>query len=220
MNCPKCGFQINPDENYCPKCGSKNNQDDLLYKENTSISDSNNNSEEIETKQPKKTSSIVIVVLLVAVLLSAAVGSYYISFSKFSSDDLKQSQKTSAEKSKDNSNDQVVPQKKSDENSDIVDAKSKTDTKKTDPSSSYIFPKSKSEKLLESNVAPLSKENLALARNEIYARHGYVFKAEPFKSYFNSKSWYKPNPNFKGLDTEFNAVELYNRKLFSKYESN
>ncbi|WP_241428102.1 YARHG domain-containing protein [Clostridium sp. DJ247] len=34
----------------------------------------------------------------------------------------------------------------------------------------------------------LSKEELALVRNEIFARHGYVFQTDPYKSYFNGKS--------------------------------
>ena len=64
----------------------------------------------------------------------------------------------------------------------------------------------------------LSKEKLALARNEIFARHGYIFKEEPFKSYFESKSWYSPNPNFDGSDSGLNDYEIANYKVIQYWE--
>lgn len=42
----------------------------------------------------------------------------------------------------------------------------------------------------------LDEEILSLLRNEIYARYGYIFKKEAYKSYFESKTWYAPNKNF------------------------
>ena len=42
-------------------------------------------------------------------------------------------------------------------------------------------------------------EELFIARNEIFARHGYVFKSLPnLQSYFESKSWYTPDKNYSG----------------------
>ena len=38
---------------------------------------------------------------------------------------------------------------------------------------------------------------LGLLRNEIYARHGLVFKTKELKEYFAGQSWYKPDPRFK-----------------------
>lgn len=37
---------------------------------------------------------------------------------------------------------------------------------------------------------------LRLIRNEIYARHGYIFKSKELQEYFNRREWYKPNENF------------------------
>jgi hypothetical protein len=42
-----------------------------------------------------------------------------------------------------------------------------------------------------------SKADLKLMRNEVYARHGYIFKDAELKAYFGAQSWYKPNPSFK-----------------------
>ena len=59
-------------------------------------------------------------------------------------------------------------------------------------SSDFIFPQSSTEYLSQSQVSSLSDYQLGIARNEIYARHGYIFKLDRFKSYFESQSWYVP----------------------------
>lgn len=82
----------------------------------------------------------------------------------------------------------------------------------------YIFPESNKRYLSESEVAALSKEQLAFARNEIYARHGYVFNTDKYIQYFTSKSWYSPNPSFVAGDNNLNQYEISNYKLIQKYE--
>lgn len=82
----------------------------------------------------------------------------------------------------------------------------------------YIFPESNSRCLSESEVTALSKEQLGYARNEIYARHGYVFNIDKYVKYFNSKSWYKPDPSFVASDSNLNQYEIENYRLIQKYE--
>ena len=101
---------------------------------------------------------------------------------------------------------------------DVPASTNKTDISDINSPDFYFFPKSGSEKLLDADVSKLTKENLTLARNEIYARHGLVFKGEQFISYFSKKSWYKQNPNFKGSDGELTNVEIYNIQLILKFE--
>ncbi len=43
----------------------------------------------------------------------------------------------------------------------------------------------------------LFAEDLRTMRNEIFARHGRVFKSKDLQKYFEAQSWYKPNPDFK-----------------------
>ena len=40
-------------------------------------------------------------------------------------------------------------------------------------------------------------EDLRVLRNEIYARHGRVFKDKELQKYFSEQPWYKPDPEFK-----------------------
>lgn len=83
----------------------------------------------------------------------------------------------------------------------------------------YIMPYSDSTYLSTSDISQYNKSTLALIRNEIYARHGYVFNNDPFKSYFNSKSWYHPNPSFKGDDSELNEYEIKNVQTIKSIEN-
>lgn len=81
---------------------------------------------------------------------------------------------------------------------------------------SYIFANSGKKKLTASQLKKLSKSKLALARNEILARHGYVFKTATYKKYFNNQKWYKPGGYSSG---KLNSTEWYNIDLIKKYEA-
>lgn len=54
-----------------------------------------------------------------------------------------------------------------------------------------ILPDSSVQAITPADVAGLTKEQLRLARNEIFARHGYIFKDEALAAYFGTKSWYR-----------------------------
>ena len=59
-------------------------------------------------------------------------------------------------------------------------------------------------------------ETLALMRNEILARHGYVFKKAVYQEYFSAQSWYEENPDFSYDD--LNAVEMENVETIKSLE--
>ena len=78
--------------------------------------------------------------------------------------------------------------------------------------STYVIKDSDKYPITQDKLKGLTKEELARARNEILARHGYIYKSEPYKSYFNSKSWYKPNSSFKGKKADLSPLERHNIK--------
>ena len=47
------------------------------------------------------------------------------------------------------------------------------------------------------------KETLRLMRNEIMARHGYVFQAQDLKDYFGREPWYKPGTDNSAIKLSF-----------------
>jgi hypothetical protein len=63
----------------------------------------------------------------------------------------------------------------------------------------------------------LTSSQLATSRNLIYAIHGYAFKTSPWKEFFQSKSWYHPDPGFS--ESQFTAAELKNLATIRKVEA-
>lgn len=72
-------------------------------------------------------------------------------------------------------------------------------------------------RLTPSELAGLSKSDLRIMRNTIYARHGYIFKSDDLTEYFSNFSWYKPRYSSLPLDA-FSDVERHNIELIQKYE--
>ncbi|MDD6243019.1 MAG: YARHG domain-containing protein, partial [Roseburia hominis] len=58
---------------------------------------------------------------------------------------------------------------------------------------------------------------LRLARNEIYARHGYTFQDEELRAYFEAKPWYEATVT-DVQDTDLNEYEIANRDLIKQVE--
>jgi hypothetical protein len=54
-------------------------------------------------------------------------------------------------------------------------------------------------------------------RDEIYARHGKVFKNEWTQKYFASFDWYKPDPKFN--EASLTSIEKQNLTTIARYET-
>jgi uncharacterized caspase-like protein len=78
----------------------------------------------------------------------------------------------------------------------------------------FIFADSDRRLLTPEEIAPLSKQQLAFARNEIYARRGRKFVKAEFRDHFSQFSWYKPQFG----EVELTYVEQKNVDLIRKYE--
>ena len=61
----------------------------------------------------------------------------------------------------------------------------------SDPSDEYIFPQSATEYLELEDLAGMDKDQIQMAINEIYARHGRKFVMQEVQEYFSSLSWYE-----------------------------
>jgi hypothetical protein len=77
--------------------------------------------------------------------------------------------------------------------------------------SEYILPDSATKYYEMDDVNWLRTDEVRLAINEIYARHGRMFKSEDLQNYFNSKSWYHPTiPADQFDDSILNDCERHN----------
>ena len=84
--------------------------------------------------------------------------------------------------------------------------------------SKYILPDVASRYMTEEELGNLTNDQIQLAINEIFARHGRCFKMEEFDQYFRSKSWYQPDPlkTDEEIIAEFNDYEKANEALLEK----
>lgn len=77
-----------------------------------------------------------------------------------------------------------------------------------------IFPNSSSELLTATQLDTLSKDEAQDAVNEIYARHGYIFKTTEIINYYRQFSWYHEDTRDMNSIT-FNKIESANLDALS-----
>jgi len=80
------------------------------------------------------------------------------------------------------------------------------------------YPEASSGYLSNADLQYLTKTELQIMRNEIFARHGYIFKTNPqMINYFNSQTWY--TPRYSDVNNLLTEVEKNNLKLIKIYEN-
>ena len=81
------------------------------------------------------------------------------------------------------------------------------------------YPQSSTRQLTTSELTNLSLEELQIMRNEIFGRHGYIFKeGGEMNEYFSKQSWYKPQ--FSNVDSQLTPIEKSNIELILNEENN
>ena len=71
-----------------------------------------------------------------------------------------------------------------------------------------------SRKLTYDDIRGLSSRELRIMRNEIYARHGYIFQDAMLRDHFMQKPWYTPQTKNVALS----SIEQYNVLFIKSYE--
>ena len=82
--------------------------------------------------------------------------------------------------------------------------------------SNEVKNKASQQLLTEDDLVGLSKRELRLMRNEIFARHGYIFKSEDLQDYFKKKSWYIPQ--YDDVSDKLSSIEKQNIEFIKKHE--
>lgn len=97
----------------------------------------------------------------------------------------------------------------------------KTDSgSETAVSGFYIWP-TDTQYITYDDLAPLSRNEIMLMRNELYARYGCSFQNEEIRNYFMSQSWYTPNPDQLAVSFNvelFSEIERTNLETIMSYE--
>jgi hypothetical protein len=90
-------------------------------------------------------------------------------------------------------------------------------------SADYIFPNSSTRLLSDSEIDGLNETTARIARNELAARHGRLFKDSDLQEYFNAKSWYHGSVDPDYFDANqssyFNSYEKANSDKIAALET-
>lgn len=221
MFCTNCGSKNKDEARFCVNCGSpikkeydnsSNNKLDETIKiqpikidaikkeqyENEDVSDGN--------KVYKVTA---IVLAFIIILCGSGYAGYKIMYPN-------EAPKVTTNTTNKNTNNKTEETKKDSETKQEESKKTVEELMKD--SNGYILPESSTEFLTSDDLKDYSKKDLAYIRNEIYAKHGYVFKSDEYNDYFSSKTWYKEDQSFKGNESGLNKYEKENIKLIKSLE--
>ncbi|PWN68580.1 YARHG domain-containing protein [Chryseobacterium phosphatilyticum] len=71
------------------------------------------------------------------------------------------------------------------------------------------------QKLAEKDLKNLRKLDLEIIKNSVFARHGYSFKKETYRNFFEQTDWYIPVSN--NVDNELSPLEKENVALLNRF---
>lgn len=92
----------------------------------------------------------------------------------------------------------------------------------TNENPDFVISYSSSRLLEEKDIRDMTVQELNYAKNEIYARHGYIFKSEELQNYFGLKDWYQGKYDSNQMEqySPLSEIEKKNVKFLSQKEEN
>lgn len=79
-----------------------------------------------------------------------------------------------------------------------------------------IYPHASLRSLTYDDISNLSQYQLRIMRNEIYARHSYIFQNNELHNYFSAQSWYTPRYNY--VTDMLSDLEKSNIEFIKQFE--
>lgn len=89
----------------------------------------------------------------------------------------------------------------------------------TTSASSQLLFDSENQYITNAYLSQCTRDEVVIILNEMYARHGYIFKDAELREYFNSQSWYRgTEPSMEVAYSRFNAIERANVETIAAYQ--
>ena len=203
MRCPRCGNNVSDAESFCPYCGEQMTGD-VIAKSN----------------KPLLIAMIVIVLALLVVTFLAFTG-------KLGPHDDEPEPVAAAAMTPELETPETVPttaptiEVTAEPTAEPTPTPAPTPTPEPTPTGgTYILPDSNSRVLSEAELEGLSERELMLARNEIFARHGFIFTTKWIQGYFLTQGWYRGTTPASQFDSSvFNSYERANVDLILRIEA-
>ncbi len=203
--CEKCGNRIQEEEKFCSRCGAS-----TVSKEKPIASEID------DKKQSNNRLKVVVLSFVITIVAIIAVAAFLL---------LQQQQTNNVDEAsvveepvvadEDQENSEVPAESEVDEESEISEEKGDDEVEpivEENLADEYILPDSDSKIYTADELLALSVEDLRIARNEIYARHGVIFESDDLATHFNNTSWYEPSGVLAAEfdDSILNSYELQN----------
>lgn len=190
MNCKVCGNKLSENENICELCGAR--QDDSVADEYKPINNQYDNSGGCLQRDINISNGMIIFLIAIILVLAVSFGLYYIKSER------KINTVVSIDTDKNNENEKIASEPKRSIAEDEIKHNRRTEKPKYEIENTYDESKymnDEDEYMFPSDIRYISeydlnmktRDEVFLIRNEIYARHGYIFKNEPYASYFGEK---------------------------------
>lgn len=247
MFCTNCGANVPDDSKFCGGCGFSFDGDDAPQTQ----SPPPEYQQAPPINQPQSsggnTATTILATVCVCVIVAAAVGGAYFLGARSSDDSSSNDQTEVVTQAPSDSTSETT----SSSDTTTAESTAPTESTTTDTTSSgetttvipeaptyeapaepvnhdYIIPDSNTRYLThqELHTSGLTQEELALARNEIYARHGRRFSNPSYQAWFDSKTWYQniypkySSSTFDSLNpTPLSAIEIDNIETIKQVES-
>lgn len=232
MKCSRCGNIMPNDAKYCDRCGeplrkkrSRYEYDYDDYDDDYEYELQRSSAHRENSKGGKIGSAILIFLTVVAVCVTVLLALNMYLPSKNKADDTQSVANNKQQEQVQSQPKQDVEQEDFDESydatgRDLSDYYYAVDYyySNYNDSNAYLFPGSDSSYIDPEELSGCTDSQLAYIRNEIFARHGYIFKSDKYNDYFGSKSWYYPNSYATDNVNDLNAYEKYNVELIKSLE--
>mgnify|MGYP001178022119 CR=1 FL=1 len=226
--CVYCGHALPENTKFCTNCGKEQIQRNVIQEDDAWMYDEEDAVE--YNKKSKNGTTFKIVIVVIVLVLAAGILWRTGVFQKNTEKELVATIKSNQEEVlSDSEEEATTTKKKTDASTSDTTVQNKQKTVQQDNNTTqadqnqavaaneYILP-TDTQYISESDLQGMTQEQVALARNEVYARHGYIFQNEDYQSYFSSKSWYKPDATYQPTDDTLSKIEKANVDLIVKYE--
>lgn len=240
MYCAKCGKEIRDGSKFCGFCGASvaasvkktegMSETALTEKSENPVAETPRADGNAPEKKEKKT-GLVFVYGTVGLIAGVLAGVFLIKNVKKEPEPvtnlavIQETQRISSEEeefTEEAEEEEVIEETEAEETFTEETDEDETE-EEAENSQEYILPECTTRLYTEEELKNLSLEELRLARNEIYARHGRSFQAEDLKQYFSEKSWYEPLYSSAEMDalgdSILNTFEVENRNLIVQIEA-
>lgn len=195
MKCSNCGREIKKEERFCPYCGSENKK----------------------TKKKNKWLTGVMGLIVVCIILGIAAGAMNSNKKEDAKKDTASNTEKATEKQTTAASTKTAASTETDSTKQTKNNTQAADDQQDETENSeYILPESDTRYVDQDEIDQLTKNEVRLAINEIYARHGRIFENSELREYFESKDWYDGTIEPEDFDEDvLNQYEKANVKLLA-----